>query len=140
MKDEQINLLSHVYDKEQVVEFPGQLIYALMQVLEQVAESEKVLGLPTTYAKKTKEIFDKERTMVDGSKFLVSVEQELELFPTASSFFNQKPQETVSMLGAMAMDLLGGLKEIHLDNIKKGIAKPVGTFEKVQNEEAIKLS
>ncbi len=140
MNDEQINLLAHIYDKDQVVEFPGQLVYALMQVLENVAANEKVLGLPTSYAKTTKEIFDKERKMADGSKFLVSVEQELELFPTASSFFNQKPQETVSMLGAMAMDLLGGLKEIHLDNIKKGIAKPVGTFEKAKDEEPIKLS
>ena len=138
MEDKEINLLEHVYDKGQMVEFPGELVYALMQVLEKVADHEKVTGFPTAYAKSTKEVFDKERTMSDGSKFLVAVEQELELYPTAESWFNQRPQELVSMLGAMAMDLLGGLKSIHLENIQKGIAKPVGTFE--LKDEKIQLS
>ena len=140
MNKEEVNLLEHVYDKGQMTEFPGEVIYALMQVLSQVRDSEKMFGFTTSYVKSSKEVFDKKRTMQDGSKFLNAVEQEFEVYPTAESWFNQKPQEMTSMLGATAMDLLMLLQNIHLENIEKGIAKPVGTFEKPKNEEAIKVS
>lgn len=138
MKDESINLLSHVYDNNTMVEIPGALLYSLMQLLQAVKENETTMGLSTTYAKSSKEIFDKERKMADGSPFLNKVEQELEVYGTAESWFAQKPQEHISMTGAGAMDLLMLLQKGHLDNIKAGLTKEIGTFTK--EDEAIKLS
>lgn len=138
MKDEQINLLSHTYENNTMVEVPGALLYSLMQLLQSVKDNETTMGFSHTYTKKSKEIFNKERKLADGSPFLDKVEQEFEVYPTAESWFSQKPQEHVSMLGAGAMDLLMLIQKGHLENIKAGLTVEVGTFKK--EDEAIQLS
>lgn len=138
MKDTEINLLAHTYDNNTKVELPGTLLYALMQLLQAVKESETSVGLSHTYVKSSQEVFDKERKMEDGSAFLNKVEQSFEVYPTAESWFSQKPQEHVSMLGAGAMDLLMLVQRGHLENIKAGIT--IEVKEKEDEETEIKLS
>lgn len=138
MKEEQINLLSHTYANDTMVQVPGALLYSLMQLLQSVKENETTIGLNTTYTKKIKEFFDKEKKMEDGTPFLNKVEQEFEVYPTAEAWFSQKPQEHVSMLGAGAMDLLMLIQKGHLENIQAGLTIEVGTFKK--EDETIKLS
>jgi hypothetical protein len=138
MKDSEISLLSHTYDNNTMVEIPGALLYSLMQILQSVKENETTMGFNTTYVKSSKEIFDKERKMSDGSPFLNKVDQDFEGYPTAESWFSQKPQEHVSMLGCGAMDLLMLIQKGHLENIKAGLTKEVGAFTKEEDE--IKLS
>jgi hypothetical protein len=137
MKQE-INLLSHTYDNNTMVQIPGSLLYALLQILQSVKDRETNIGFTATYAKKTKEVFNKEIKMDNGEPFLAKVEQEFEVYPTAESWFAQKPQEHVSMLGCGAMDLLMLLQKGHLENINNGLTVEVGTFKK--EDEKIQLS
>ena len=60
MNKEPINLLSYVYPNGEQVEISGDLIYALMQVLTQVKESETHNVFRHSYDVKSKQIKNKE--------------------------------------------------------------------------------
>lgn len=118
---EQINLLAYTYDADQTTEIPALALMELIQFAKAVATQEEVVGLSYKYSTKTKEKKDKD--------FLIAVEENNVEYPTAESFFNQEPKTFISMLGAGAQDLLLKLQNVHLQNIEKGIAKPVPTGE-----------
>lgn len=120
-----VNLLEYVYQPEDLIQIPGNLLYGLMQVLRQVKDSETHTVFTTAYATKAKEVFSKE-----DKNLLEKVELELKQYPSAQSYFEQQPVEATTMLGNASLDLLLLLQQIHLDNINSGIAKPVGTFTK----------
>jgi len=120
MKDNEINLMEYVYDQETMVNIPGSMLYALLQLLRQVVDDQTKTVFTSKYGTDVKEIYTE--------KLLEKVEMTLKDYPTATSFFNQTPVDGVSVLGAMAQDLLLLLQQGHLDNIKSGVAKQVGTF------------
>ena len=135
MKDEQINLLAHVYDEKATVEISGGLLYALMQVLEQVKEQETQTAFSHTYDTSAKEIKS------SGNKELIGeVKLEQKNYPTAEAFFNQKPITVTSIMGMAAMDLLMLLQKMHLEEIKKGNAVKAGTLKSLKKDEEIKLT
>lgn len=123
---EEINLLKHVYEKDVLVQIPGDLLYALMQVLNQVKENETQQVFVHSYSLDAKEVRDE-------NNVLQNVEQTQIGYDTAQAFFNQSPLLGTSLTGAAAHDLLMLLQGIHLDNINAGIAKEVGTFEVVKD-------
>lgn len=134
MEETQINLLEYDYTNDAKVEIPGKMLYGIMQLLKQVKENETIpSSFISQYPKKHKEIFSK-----TDKKHLEKVEVEWETYKTAESFFNQTPVEAVSILGAMATDLLLLTQQVHLDNIKNGVALKVGTFK--EDTDAVKLS
>lgn len=135
MTDEQINLLEHVYDDNAIVEVPGNLVYALMQVLQQVKEHETQTVFSHSYSFSAKEIKNKE-----NKDFVEEVKLEQKDYPTAQAFFSQKPVTATSILGMAAMDLLMLLQQAHLEEIKKGNAVKVGTIKTPKKDEAIKLT
>jgi hypothetical protein len=122
LKDEEINLLEYIYDDGATVEVPGRLIEGLIQTLRQVEQSETNQGFISSYPAESKVKKDK------------TVDIKWELYPTAEAYFSQQPQETKSMLGVMALDLLMLLQQVHLENIKSGKAVKVGTLRKVEDE------
>ena len=132
MTDEQINLLEHIYDNNAIVEVPGNLVYALMQVLQQVKEHETQTVFSHSYSFSAKEIKNKD--------FVEEVKLEQKDYPTAQAFFSQKPVTATSILGMAAMDLLMLLQQAHLEEIKKGNAVKVGTIKTPKKDEAIKLT
>ena len=133
MKEEQINLLEHIYDAETMVSVPGTMLYAMIQLLNQVKENETLnVAFISQYPEKSKKVFNKE-----DKKFLEKVEVEWASYPTAQSFFDQKPVEAMSVLGAMATDQLLLLQQAHLDNINNGLTKKVGSFEKKEYEKLL---
>ncbi len=131
LKDEEINLLEYIYDDGDTVEVPGRLMEGLIQILRQVEQNETNQGFISAYP--TKQKVNKKKDVVE------SVEVEWEMYPTANSYFSQKPQETKSMLGVMALDLLMLLQQKHLENIRSGKAKKIGTMKKVEDD-GVKLS
>lgn len=131
LKDEEINLLEYIYDDTDTVEVPGRLMEGLIQILRQVEENETSQGFISSYP--TEQKLDKK----DG--VLESVKVEWEMYPTALSYFSQQPQETKSMLGVMALDLLMLLQQKHLENIRSGKAKKIGSMKKVEDD-GVKLS
>lgn len=138
MKEDDINLLEHSYEQDTMVQMPGSFLYGLLQFLQTVKESETSIGFSNMYSKSAKEVYDRERGTLEAP-FLKAVEQEYEVYTTAESWFSQKPQEHVSMLGAAAMDFLMLAQKGHLGNIEDGLTIKVGEFKKEENE-AIKLS
>lgn len=128
LKDEEINLIEYDYNPEDRVEFPGYLIYSLIQILS------------AFYDKETQPVFlngfqssVKQKKNSEGA--LEQVDVEWQSYPTAASYFNQKPVNASTVLGAGAQDLLLQLKQIHLNNIKSGVAKQVGGFTQPKKEE-----
>jgi hypothetical protein len=118
------DLKEYVYKDGVKSEIPGDLHYALITILEQVVENETVHNaFLYTYPEKSKKIFNK-----DNKEVLEKVETEWKDYPTAQSFFDQTPVKAMSVLGAMAEDLLLLLREGHLDNISKGLTNKIGTF------------
>lgn len=128
MENKEINLLEYIYEPGQMVEIPGRLMEGIIQLLKLVEDNERKQGFCFSYDIKIKKKFDKE-------KKLESVDTERENYETAEAFFNQKPKEYLSMLGAMAVDLGMQFKQGHLKNINDGIAKKIGSFK----EQEIKL-
>jgi len=135
MTDEKINLLEHVYDDGVNVELPGNLVYALMQVLSQVKEAETSTVFAHSYSASAKEVKSK-----DNKDLIGEVKLEQKGYPTAESFFNQQPITATSVIGMAAMDLLMLLQQAHLEEIKKGNAVKVGTVKTPKKDEAIKLT
>ena len=135
MTNEKINLLEYVYDDNVNVELPGNLVYALMQVLSQVKENETQTVFTHSYSTSAKEVKSK------GNKELVGeVKLEQKEYPTAESFFNQQPVTATSVLGMASMDLLMLLQQAHLEEIKNGKEVKMGTVKKPKKDEAIKLT
>lgn len=126
LKDEEINLLEYIYDDGDTVQVPGRLVEGLIQTLRQVEQSETNQGFISAYPSTSK--------IKKEEKNVISVDVQWENYPTAESYFSQQPQETKSMLGVMALDLLMLLQQIHLENIREGKAKKVGTLRKVEDE------
>jgi len=124
MKKENINPTEYVYEVGQMVniEIPGKLVEGLLEFFDNVQKSETHYGLSDNYAKRAKEVTDKEGK-------LQKVELDVVNYATPDAYFSQAPQQYRSMLGAYALDLLFQFKQIHLDNIEKGIAKKVGTVQ-----------
>lgn len=131
LKDEEINLLDYIYDDNDTVEIPGRLIEGLIQILRQVEQNETNQGFISAYP--TKHKLNKKENLLE------SVDVTWEQYPTAEAYFSQQPQETKSMLGVMSLDLLMLLQQKHLDNIRSGKAKKIGTLKKVEND-GVKLS
>lgn len=124
-------LKAHIYKEKVLTEIPGDLLYGLITILEQVVESESSeSSFLYSYPDNVKKSFDS----LD-EKFLEKVEIDWKEYPTAKSFFEQVPVKTMSILGAMAEDLLLLLRQIHLDNINKGLTKKVGTFTNTKDVE-----
>lgn len=132
LKDEEINLLEYIYDDGDTVEVPGRLMEGLIQILRQVEQNETGQGFISAYP-------TGQKVNRKGEDLLESVEVEWEMYPTALSYFSQQPQETKSMLGVMALDLLMLLQQKHLENIRSGKAKKIGTMKKVEDD-GVKLS
>ncbi len=129
--NEEINLLEYTYPDGVMIEIPGKLLEGLIQILKTVDEKETTTGFINNYPLTSKENFTED--------FLTSVEVDWKGYPTAEAYFNQKPQEIKSLLGAMALDLCLMLKQAHLVNIENGVAKKIGSFEP-EIEEDVKLS
>lgn len=131
LKDEEINLLEYIYDDGDMVEIPGRLIEGLIQILRQVEQNETNQGFISSYP--TEQKLNKENDVLE------SVEIKWEQYPTANSYFTQQPQEIKSMLGVMSLDLLMMLQQKHLENIRSGKAKKIGSIRKVEDN-GVKLS
>lgn len=131
MNEEQINLLEYSYPEGTTIEIPGRLLEGLIQILTTVDEKETTRGFINKYPLESKEIF--------RGDFLESVDVEWVGYPSAESYFNQKPQDIKTLLGAMALDLCLMLKQAHLENINLGIAKKVGSFEVESTKDEVKL-
>ena len=129
IKDQDINLLEYDYDNETMIEIPGRLIIGYLEILNQVEQSESNMGFVDDYTMDSPKV-SKEGDIVKEIKY-----GGYENYPSASSYFSQKPRRIKTMLGVMAADLLLLTKQIQIDNIKNGKAKKLGTFEK----EEIKL-
>ena len=122
---EQIDLKDYSYENGVDISIPGKLLEGLIQVLELVDKNETKHGFIDAYPKTAGvETFD--------GDILQAVEVEWEKYPTAVSYFSQKPQTIKSSLGAYAVDLLLLLKQAHLVNIEEGIAKPKKEVEDVK--------
>lgn len=126
MKDDnKKNLREYVYEPGQMVtlEIPGLLIEGLLDFFDNVQRDHTYYGIADTYSKSAKEIKNSEGKV-----------EKIELnelkYPTPDSYFSQKPQQYRDLIGAYALDLLLQFKQIHSDNIDKGIAKKVGTIVK----------
>jgi hypothetical protein len=118
------DLKEHIYKDGVTSEIPGDLHHSLIGLLEQVIENETVHNaFLYQYPEKSKKVFDKE-----DKEFLEKVETEWAEYPTAHSFFSQTPVKAMSTLGAYCEDLLLLLRQIHLDNISKGLTNKIGTF------------
>lgn len=134
-KEKQVNLLEYDYPNEAVSEIPGKLLYAVIQFLKQVKDSEVIpVSFISQYPKSSKEVYNEK-----DKDLLERVDVKWEDYKTATSYFNQTPVEATTMTGAMATDLLLLTQQIHLDNIEKGIAVQVGTF-KEDVKDAVELS
>lgn len=131
MDEEQINLLEYSYPEGVSVEIPGRLLEGLIQILTTVDEKETTRGFINKYPLNSKEVFK--------GDFLESVDVEWKGYSSAESYFNQKPQDIKTLLGAMALDLCLMLKQAHLENIKVGVAKKQGTFEPQEEKDEVKL-
>lgn len=131
LKDEEINLLEYIYDDGDMVEIPGRLIEGLIQILRQVEQNETNQGFISSYPT--------EQKLNKNDDVLESVEVKWEQYPTANSYFTQQPQEIKSMLGVMSLDLLMMLQQKHLENIRSGKAKKIGSIRKVEDN-GVKLS
>lgn len=119
-----LNLKEYKYDLDQEISIniPGKMLETLLEFLDTIQKVETHYGISDTYSKTTKEVFDK-------SKNLVKVEQKLEQYPNMQSYATQPFQVFKTELGAVALEMLMNFKQIHLDNIEKGIAKKQGIFE-----------
>lgn len=117
-----INLLEYVYEPGQMVEVPGMLLYALMQVLREVKEQETNTAFTHYYSTGAKL-----QNSEDGR--LEKVVEDKVLYPTAEAFFAQEPTLVTSLLGVYSQDMLLQVQQAHLLNIETGLAKQVGTFE-----------
>ena len=123
---EEIKLLDYVYKDGVNITMPGSLLYALLQVLDQVKEDQTHYVFNHYYDKTVKEI-------KDLSGVLEKIETIREQYPSATTFFGQTPQVATTTLGCAAMDLTMLLKNIHLQEIEKGNALQVGTVIPPQN-------
>lgn len=132
---EQMNLLNYIYPNGEKVEISGDLLYALMQVLNQVKESETNQVFTHSYSTKAKATKSK-----DG--LVESVELTTEQYPTAHAFFSQAPQFATTMLGVACQDLLMLIQQIHLEQIENKVALEVGSVQPPKQKENadIKLS
>lgn len=120
--DKEINLLAYAYEEGQKIEIQGRMLEAAIQMLKMTADKEREKGFANAFVSKTKKHFDEK-----DKKHLVHVEQTYENYSTAEAYFNQQPQDFISVLGAMAEDLLMQFKQVHLENIKSGTAKQIST-------------
>jgi hypothetical protein len=128
----EINLLEYIYDDQVKVEIPGSLLYALMQVLNQVKENETQYVFTHYYNEAPK--------TVKGLNDLVEkVETTLTKYPSATAYFNQEPQIATSMLGNAALDLLMLVQQVHSEQIEKGNALKVGSIQTPKKDD-VKLS
>lgn len=123
MKDNEINLLENVYDDNTMVEIPGNFLYSLLPLLEQVQLKETDTSFVSSFPESSKKV------MTSDKKELEKVDINWSLYPNPNSYFNQIPVETTSLLGVMAMERLLIAKTLHLENIKKGLTKVKGSFE-----------
>lgn len=133
LKDEEINLLEYIYTEGETVTIPGKLVEGLIQLLRQVETNETNQGFISTYPKNQK-VKKTEEDLIEA------VEVEWELYPTANSYFSQQPQETKSMLGVMSLDLLMLLQQIHLENIRAGKAKKIGSIQTPEKDADISIA
>lgn len=124
MNTENINLKDYQYSDGQEIDIKiqGKLLETLLDVLDTIQKVETHYGISDTYSIKTKEVLDKD-------KKVVKVEQELKQYDTLQSYATQPFQIFKTQLGAVAMEMLLTLKQVHLDNIEKGIAVKKGVFE-----------
>lgn len=113
-EEKEINLLDYTYEPTQTVAIPGLALMELILFAKTVATNEEQVGLSYVYSEKSKENFTED--------FLTDVSEKLKEYPTAEAFFNQEPKKFISMLGAGASDLLMKLQQVHLQNIKDGVA------------------
>lgn len=127
MNTENINLKDYQYSDGQEIDIKmqGKLLETLLDVLDTIQKVETHYGISDTYSIKTKEVLDKD-------KKVVKVEQELKQYDTLQSYATQPFQVFKTQLGAVAMEMLLTLKQIHLENIEKGIAVKKGVFEIAQ--------
>lgn len=132
----EIDLKEYTYDPQTPIniQINGKLLETLIDFFDHRHRENTHFGMGVAYPVSSQLKKDKEGN-------LQSVDVKWEQYPTASSFFSQgdEPQEFVTMEGALALEILFQLKQIHLDNIDKGIAKKVGTFKTPQDAE-LKLS
>jgi hypothetical protein len=130
----QPNLFNYSYKQGEMVEIPGELLYAIMQFSNTVNQNETHVGFSYQYSKSAKEIKENGLT--------VKVELDQKEYPSAASFMNQEPQKFTTMTGNAAMDILMMVQKIHKEYVDKGIAKPYGELrtEEAKETPVIKLS
>lgn len=133
LEDHEINLYEYVYDVEDTVEIPAKMLEGLIQVLDQVKKQETNSGFVSVFPKTAGKV-------VKNGDRVAQVDVDWEVYPTAESYFNQQPQEIMTMLGALSWDLLLQLQGLHVSNIRMGKAKKIGSMQPVKQESDVKLS
>lgn len=128
------SILDYQYEEGTKVEVEGRVFHALITWLEQLEAANTEVGYSRLYSKSPKEIKDDDGTVLAVE--LTHVE-----YPTLSSYMNQKPVKFTSMHGVIAADFYETLGTEHLKNIKKGVAKKLGTVntETPTDEPTLKL-
>ena len=119
------NLADYSYSRDTQTQISGNLVDALIGVLQEVELQEtrnSFLTMTPTAIKKGELSWNK--------------------IPNPEEFFMQEPQQTMSLLGAQVLDLRFLLLNIKNDDVKSGVSKltsEIGAFQTKKDEE-LKLS
>tara|TARA_R110000782_G_scaffold201763_1_gene290382 strand:+ start:221 stop:634 length:414 start_codon:yes stop_codon:yes gene_type:complete len=132
---EQVNPYEYGYSKDQVVMLNGQGLMAMMDLLNEVVETQPRVFAPLTYAESTEEV-----RAENGDVLMVKTNWKEH---TPQSFFLTAAQDNggvpgMTALGLKATQMLHALTSIHEDNINRNVAKK---YEDLKEEDALsKLS
>lgn len=125
---QQINPFEYTYKEGETVEIEGSLLHALITWLKQLEEKETEMVFPHTYNTSAEEI-----KSTDG--IITHIDLETKEYPSFNSYMNQRPTKATSIVGVVAFDFVNLLSKVHLENIDKGKAIKIGTFETEKDEE-----
>lgn len=104
MNEEKINLADYTFEQGSIVEIPGELLTALLDVLTMVENQE------------TKTVMLNEETIATGKG---KTEQKMY---DAKTFFSQEPKPAMTIMGASAMDMKFNLLHWFMEAVKAGKA------------------
>ena len=104
MTEEKINLSEYTFDKQTLVELPGELLIALLDVLTIVEQKE------TTDVLLMEEAVATLKGKIDYKQH------------TSKSFFSQTPKSATTIVGASVMDMKFNLLHWFLEAVKAGKA------------------
>lgn len=125
---QQINPFEYNYKKGETVEIEGNLLHALISWLKQLEERETEMVFLHTYNTSAEEIKSPEG-------IITHIDLETKEYPSMNSYMTQRPTKATSIDGAIAFDFINSFSKVHLENIEKGRAIKIGTFETEKDEE-----